>query len=480
MAAAEDSTFTLTITSAGMDPFSQEITRDCDVPEPSVGAIDTCAAGGITVQLINGGDDDAVFTVQGVDVPVAANTTVTHPVAAAEDSTFTLTITSAGMDPFSQEITRNCDLPDPSVGTINACAAGGISVQLINDGDDDVVFTVNGVDVPVGPDTTLTHVVTAAEDSTTPLAITAPGMDPFNQDVTRNCDEPDPSVGAVNECATGGITVGLVNGGADEATFTVNGTDVTVPANQTVTHPVAVDEDSTITLTITSAGMDPFSQQITRDCLTPNPRVTDDPVCAAGGIAMNLNNENGTDEAVFTVNGIDITVPAGEIVQHLITVAEDATIHITVTSGAQLVFDQDVTRNCVEPAASIVHTCTTTGTTITLTNPGSESIDLTIIRNGNTVETVTLAAGSTVQRSYTMAEDETSRFRVTGPNFDSGVQNITRDCVEVLGTRITRSSTGATSLARTGVMTAELVMAGLLLVSVGALLLVGSRRRTAA
>ena len=106
---------------------------DCEPPEesaPEVGAINECAVGGITVELINtDGTAAAVFTVNGTPVAVPAGQTVVHPVAAAEDSTFTLTITADGMDPFSQEITRNCDMPEPSVGAIDTCAAGGITVS---------------------------------------------------------------------------------------------------------------------------------------------------------------------------------------------------------------------------------------------------------------------------------------------------------------------------------------------------------------
>ena len=86
-------------------------------------------------------------------------------------------------------------------------------------------------------------------------------------------------------------------------------------------------------MTVTSGGATLLDDDVTRDCDEPDPKVTDEPVYAAGGIGMNLNNLDGADEAVFTVNGVDVVVPAGQTVQHVVTVAEDATVRITVTSG---------------------------------------------------------------------------------------------------------------------------------------------------
>ena len=473
--ADENETIHITITSGGQTLMDEDVVRDCLTPEPDVGEVNECANGGISVELINNGDDFATFTVNGDDTIVDAHSTETVTVPAAEDSTVHITITSGGQTLFDEDVTRDCQNPEPSVGNVNECAPGGIRIRLINDGDQAATFTVNGDDTTVGPNSSEFVTVPADEDSTVHITITSGGDTLFDEDVTRDCRNPSPSVGVVNECATGGIAVELVNDGDDDATFTVNGDDTTVGPNSSETVIVPAAENTTVQLTVTSGGDTLFDDQIRVDCLHPAPDVKDEPVCAAGGIGMNLNNEAGLDEATFTVNGVDVVVPAGQTVQHIVSVAEDSTVHILVTSGGQTLFDQDVTRNCVAPTASIVHTCTSTGTAITLTNPGTEAIDLTIIRNGTTVETLTIAGGATVVRSYTMAEDETSTFQVTGPNFDSGVQSVTRNCVEVLGTQITRDG----SLAATGARTGQLALVGFLLLAGGAVLLVGSQRRSA-
>ena len=119
------------------------------------------------------------------------------------------------------------------------------------------------------------------------------------------------------------------------------------------------------------------------------------------------------------------------------------------------------------------------GTTISLTNPGSDPIDLTITRNGTTVETVTLAGGASVQRSFSMARGRDVEL----PGHRAELRHFPQRhpiAAEVAGTRITRDSTGgATDLARTGSMTGQLALVGFLLLAGGGVLLAGSHQRSA-
>jgi hypothetical protein len=102
------------VVAEGTTVFDQAVTRDCLTPAPSVGAIDECAEGGVSVTLINNGDDTADFSVNGTPVAVGPQTTVSHVLPAAEDQTLTVTITSGGQTLFDQSIVRNCsEVPPP-------------------------------------------------------------------------------------------------------------------------------------------------------------------------------------------------------------------------------------------------------------------------------------------------------------------------------------------------------------------------------
>ena len=81
-----------------------------------------------------------------------------------------------------------------------------------------------------------------------------------------DCDHPDPKVGTP-ECASGGFSVLLDNeDGDDEATFVVNGTNVVVPAGDSVTHPIAAAEGATVHITVTAGGVTLLDDDFTREC----------------------------------------------------------------------------------------------------------------------------------------------------------------------------------------------------------------------
>jgi LPXTG-motif cell wall-anchored protein len=153
------------------------------------------------------------------------------------------------------------------------------------------------------------------------------------------------------------------------------------------------------------------------------------------------------------------------------------------------IFTDDFTFDCVHPGATITHSCAE-GVQIHFTNTGDSALEMTVTKNGNVIDTVGVAAHGTADRTYTMDEDETSTYRVSGGGFDSGAQQFTHDCVEASTTTTSTTSTTAptttstpdtvageeitrgTTLPRTGSSSTlpMTTMAGLLLMAGGLLL----------
>jgi hypothetical protein len=106
--------------------------------------------------------------------------------------------------------------------------------------------------------------------------------------------------------------------------------------------------------------------------------------------------------------------------------------------------DSDFTMDCFHPAATVQNVCAAGGggATITFTNTGGEvPVDLTVTKNGSSIDTVTVPADGTVTKTYPLNEDETATFRVTGTDFDSGDQTVTHDCNQVQSLVLTPTTT---------------------------------------
>ena len=264
------------------------------------------------------------------------------------------------------------DEPDPSVGTTTSAATNGIDIELINNGTADAVFTVNGTDTTVGPNSSTTVTVAAAENETVHITITSGGATLLDDDVTRDCLDPGPELGTVNECATGGIDVQLVNTGADSATFTVNGTDTTVGPNSSTTVTVAAAENETV------AHHDHLAAR--RCSTTTSPGTASIPV-------LNWARSTSAPPAASTCswstpaptaprsrsNGTDTTVGPNSSTTVTVAAAENETVHITITSSGATLLDDDVTRDCLDPGpgTGTVNECATGGIDVQLVNTGA-------------------------------------------------------------------------------------------------------------
>jgi hypothetical protein len=243
--------------------------------------------------------------------------------------------------------------------------------------------------------------------------------------------------------------------------------DVSIPPLGTVTRDVPFDNMETATVSVedtiggaqqqlnATAEGDPiaqteiFSQEFTANCL--NPAVTVTKVCASGGLEVHLSNTDAIETATFvvTVNGTSTNhdVAGGGTEDFVIPVGENLTAHVVITQGGTTFVADDFTMDCFVPTVGIENVCSadTSGATFTFANAGESSVDLTVTKNGVVIDTVTVAPGTTVTKTYPMNEDETATYRVTGPAFDTGDQTLTHDCVHVEAAVVQ-----AQELARTG------------------------------
>jgi LPXTG-motif cell wall-anchored protein len=109
-------------------------------------------------------------------------------------------------------------------------------------------------------------------------------------------------------------------------------------------------------------------------------------------------------------------------------VSVNDTVGGTLTPG-NVIFTQAFTADCVHPSATITHSCAAGGTNVDFTNAGPAAALMTVSKNGVVIDTVTVPGNGTAHRTYPMAEDETSTFRVTGLGFDSGDFVGLHDCI---------------------------------------------------
>jgi hypothetical protein len=150
---------------------------------------------------------------------------------------------------------------------------------------------------------------------------------------------------------TGAFTVGQPSFGGS---FTAPDTATSVAMRVTASGPWGNGAASD------PATVEAAAQSFPTDCGgSPNP-VHAIEVCAEGGIAVTLTNPGGTEAADFTVNGTPYTVEPDQQVVHVVPVAEDGTVQVTVTAEGQTIFDQAVTRDCEEAPPPTTSPPTTT------------------------------------------------------------------------------------------------------------------------
>lgn len=328
IAGLTDGPHTISITQ-GQTDFSQQVTVNCDMP-PTVEHSHACAAGdngysdgSVVVTLHNNGDDASItFTVNGSNHVVGPKASVQVTVSGLTDGAHTITVTGGGLD-FGFTVDIACDHPGtPSVGSSQSCADhdGTVVVHLTaTGGEQPIVFTVNGSEVTVQPDTTVDVTIGGLTDGTQHIAVSGGGSD-FSFDAMIACDlPPTTEVSSVCSAFDGQVSISLINQGDDAAvTFTVNGVDHVVAAGATEVVVVSglSDGQHSITLAINGVAQAPIVAGF--DC---------DPVFSATAVCNTVDIEGAVSLYWYTItnteatalqvswDGGSATVPAGGSLQ---------------------------------------------------------------------------------------------------------------------------------------------------------------------
>lgn len=191
-----DGNHTITITQ-GQNDYSEQVSVDCDAA-PTVGHTQSCtegdnniADGSVTITLFNNGDDvDVTFTVEGTEYTVGPKGSTQVVVDGLSDGVHTITVTAPGYD-FSFEVTVDCDhAGEGSISIAQSCENqdGTLTITLIaTGGEEPVVFTVQGVQHVVAPDSQLQVSITGLTDGNHHITVTTADSD-LSFDVTVACD----------------------------------------------------------------------------------------------------------------------------------------------------------------------------------------------------------------------------------------------------------------------------------------------------
>jgi hypothetical protein len=269
---------------------------------PTAAFTNDCETGAILVTLGNtNGTAPAHFVVTyaNADHPydVAAGATQSVSVPVDEDTTGSVQVAAQGLanTPITHTWARNCttdtDQPPaaaPTAAITHGCAIGGFHVTLGNaTGTAPADFTVgyDGADHPyaVPARTTTEFTVPVAEDHTSTLTVTAPGMTPVDDTFERDCSHTvppehhgiNPAVVFSTACTTG-ITAQLSNmklddTTTDEVTFTITTPtgaheQVVVIANQITKRSYDIAEGTTGAVTVEAPGLTKKSKSYTKKC----------------------------------------------------------------------------------------------------------------------------------------------------------------------------------------------------------------------
>ena len=203
----ENSAYSIEVTSNGQTLATFEGTRDCRSGVAGVSIADVCATvettEGIELTLTNTGDDDIDFQVDGgsaITVAGGASQNVFVPVA--ENSDYSITVTSGGETVATLEGTRDCRFPDVSVDLGDECAEGGVEIIVSNTGDDDAVVQVDGEDVEVPAGTDVSVVVPVDENASYSITVTFGGETIGTFEGTRNCETEFNTLDSAGDCVS--------------------------------------------------------------------------------------------------------------------------------------------------------------------------------------------------------------------------------------------------------------------------------------
>jgi hypothetical protein len=281
------------------------------------------------------------------------------------------------------------------------------------------------------------------------------------------CPRPSGAIGDAN-CDGHNVTVTLTNSGNGSVDFTIskNGNPletVTVQGGQTATRSYPLNEDESTDFAVDAPGMNTVTKTVKLDCEQPPPPPNNPPPppnnpppppqnppsadasasCVEHGAVVTLTN-NGDSPLDFTVskNGTQIdtvTVPAHGSTTKTYPLTEDETAEITINAPGLGPISRTVTLDCEHPQPPVLPNpkasvadadCDEQSVTVTLTNEGLAPVDFGITKNGSPLETVSVAAGQTVTRSYPLTEDEIARIEITAPGLETVTKVVQLDCYD--------------------------------------------------
>jgi LPXTG-motif cell wall-anchored protein len=413
-------------------------------------------------------------------VSVAAGDSTTLVFSGVADGTATYEITADGVALPDETFEIDC-AGVPAVSASSECSATGgvVTLELSNTapvGFKAVEFVVSGPGTPDGPTTvsvaagdSTTLVFSGVADGTATYEITADGVALPDETFEIDCA----GVGGATlarECVDndGTVTITVSNtspaGSALPVEFVVSGpgtattpTTVSVAAGSSAQVVFTGVADGEVTYTVTADGVEIDSFTFEVECDDPGvPEVDGFVECTGlgGDVVLVLGNDGVpgknlpiTFRVTAPVGGevADYTVDPGETVNVVFPNVPDGSYTIgvsvidpaTVTSAflaqdagftpaAEISFDQELTVACT-PIAEIE--CAEGGFDVILNNGGDTEVEMSVLKNGSVVETVTIPAFGGVVPVFVPAEEgETLSISVSVDGEVAITETITRDC----------------------------------------------------
>lgn len=240
------------------------------------------------------------------------------------------------------------------------------------------------VEVPANGSTTLDELplgtYTVTEQNPPPNATLVPnnGVVDITEDgqtVTVTATNPysSPSASAAPDCSEGGTVVTLTNGGDGPAEFQIYVDDVAFGDPIELTDDstqvlVPMTEGQTAVIIVQADGRDILEQEVTYDCEDVE-IVSAGIDCDAGGYAITVTNHGESPATVsFTKGGEsagDEIVASGDTVTKVIPFDEDETATVSASTNGEIIFEAEVTYDCLEPpTTTTTSTTSTTSTTV--------------------------------------------------------------------------------------------------------------------
>jgi hypothetical protein len=313
---------------------------------------------------------------------------------------------------------------------------------------------------------------------------------------------PTPGASATLACPDGVARITLTNTGGTATTFDVfrgqeklNAQPIAVNpgANATFTYQLRpADENTTVPLRAVAATGAAFDLATPVDCSQAGlvAALAEDCATQNGvqGILVRLTNE-GTDSGTFTVPGRDpVTVGPKSSTDVFLAVSEGAAYSFEITGAGGFRRTIAGTRDCQAPQLAPLQLCVQdgSGVLVAVTNSGEEAVPVTL---GG--ETRTAPAGGRAEFFVKRSEDDpATTLTATSPgNGPLQVALPVHDCVGVLSQVLETTTTTAAptttippqvagvQLARTGFGFGTVLRIGFVLLAVGALVVLGARRR---